>query len=212
MITKNYYNIIKQVNSKAKTIVVSKGIDCDSIAKIIACNHIDFAENRVEEAIKKWQNLRSSDIKLHFIGNIQSSKVNDIVNCFDFVHSLDRVKIIELMAISQKKLGKQLDYFIQVNLAEEEGKNGIAPDKLAETLAIARQHNLNVIGLMCLPPINQDSKLGLYFAFLRELARRHELKELSMGMSNDYLTALDFGSTYVRIGRAIFADTVSVFG
>jgi pyridoxal phosphate enzyme (YggS family) len=209
----NHYKNIKQEikscssNPSVNLIVVTKGRAVEDIQKIINVGHIHFGENRVQESINKWPNILklNTNIKLHFIGKLQTNKAADVVKHFSFMHSLDNDKLALKISIEEKKLKKALSYFIQVNLGEENQKSGISKMDLSSFVNYCRNDlQLNIIGLMCLPPINEDSEK--YFIELSHLAIDNNLKELSMGMSNDYISAIKNGSTYIRIGSAIFEE------
>ena len=209
----NHYKNIKQEiksfssNPSVNLIVVTKGRAVEDIQKIINVGHIHFGENRVQESINKWPNILklNTNIKLHFIGKLQTNKAVDVVKHFSFMHSLDNDKLALKISIEEKKLKKTLSYFIQVNLGEENQKSGVSKKDLSSFVNYCRNDlKLNIIGLMCLPPINDVS--DKYFKELRQLAFDNNLKELSMGMSNDYMSAIKNGSTYVRIGSSIFEE------
>jgi pyridoxal phosphate enzyme (YggS family) len=194
-------------NIPANLIVVTKGRSLADIQKIINVGHIHFGENRVQESIDKWKDIlkTNTDIKLHFIGKLQTNKVGDVIPHFSFIHSLDNDKLAFKLSAEEKKLKKTLDYFVQVNLGEENQKSGILKQDLSRFIKYCKNDlNLNIIGLMCLPPINEDS--DKYFKELRQLAFDNNLKELSMGMSNDYVPAIKNGSTFVRVGSGIFEE------
>jgi pyridoxal phosphate enzyme (YggS family) len=209
----NQYNKIIQniedysLNVPINLIVVTKGRSLADIQKIINVGHIHFGENRVQESVNKWSNILklNTNIKLHFIGKLQTNKVVDVIGNFSFIHSLDNDKLALKLSLEEKKLKKTLSYFIQVNLGEENQKSGILKKDLPRFVNYCKNDlKLNVIGLMCLPPINEDSER--YFKELRQLATDNNLKELSMGMSNDYISAIKNGSTFIRIGSAIFEE------
>ncbi len=209
----NQYNKIIQniedysLNVPINLIVVTKGRSLADIQKIINVGHIHFGENRVQESVNKWKDILTlnSNIKLHFIGKLQTNKVADVIRNFSFIHSLDNDKLALRISLEEKKLKKNLSYFIQVNLGEEKQKSGILKKDLPSFVNYCKNDlKLNVIGLMCLPPINEDSET--YFKELGQLAVNNNLKELSMGMSNDYISAIKNGSTFIRIGSAIFEE------
>jgi len=209
----NQYNKIIQniedysLNVPINLIVVTKGRSLADIQKIINVGHIHFGENRVQESVNKWKDILTlnSNIKLHFIGKLQTNKVADVIRNFSFMHSLDNDKLALRISLEEKKLKKNLSYFIQVNLGEENQKSGILKKDLPSFVNYCKNDlKLNVIGLMCLPPINEDSET--YFKELGQLAVNNNLKELSMGMSNDYISAIKNGSTFIRIGSAIFEE------
>lgn len=211
-ILKHYNNIKKNIESCSSNIsinliVVTKGRSLSDIEKIINAGHIHFGENRVQESINKWKDILTlnTNIKLHFIGKLQTNKVADVIAHFSYIHSLDNDKLALKMSSEEKKLMKNLHYFVQVNLGEENQKSGILKKDLSRFINYCKNDlNLNIIGLMCLPPINDDS--DKYFKELRQLAFDNNLKELSMGMSNDYMSAIKNGSTFVRVGSGIFKE------
>ena len=209
----NQYKKIKQnieansFNIPTNLIVVTKGRSLADIQEIINVGHIHFGENRVQESISKWKDTLKLNIslKLHFIGKLQTNKVADVIAHFSYIHSLDNDKLAVKISAEEKKLKKNLNYFIQVNLGEENQKSGILKQDLSRFINFCKNDlQLNIIGLMCLPPINDDS--DKYFKELRLLAFDNNLKELSMGMSNDYMSAIKNGSTFVRIGSGIFEE------
>jgi len=186
-------------------IVVSKGRSQDQIKKLINIGHEHFGENRVIESIDKWRLLLqlNHNLKLHFIGKLQTNKVTQVVKYYSFFHSLDNEKLAFKIYNEEKIQNKSLKHFIQVNLAEENQKSGIVKSNLKKFIYYCTKDlKLNIIGLMCIPPINEDSEH--YFIQLKNLALDNNLKELSMGMSNDYIDAIKSGATYVRIGGKIF--------
>ena len=166
----------------------------------------DFGENKVQEAIKKWSDIKKdfTDISLHMIGKLQTNKVKHVVPLFDYIHSLDNIKLAEKIADQQIKFKKNLKIFIQVNIGNEIQKNGVEIENL-ETFyqKCTKEFNLNIVGLMCLPPNNDVS---IYFSKTKDLCNNLKLSELSMGMSNDYLKALEYKSTFLRIGSKIFGS------
>jgi pyridoxal phosphate enzyme (YggS family) len=214
-ILNQYKKIIKDIedysyNFPVNLIVVTKGRSLTDIQKIINVGHVHFGENRVQESIIKWKDILklNANIKLHFVGKLQTNKVAEVISNFSFIHSLDNDKLALKISIEEKKLEKTLSYFIQVNLGEENQKSGILKKDLPRFINYCKNDlKLNVIGLMCLPPINEDS--DKYFKVLRQLAIDNNLKELSMGMSNDYILAIKNGSTFIRIGSAIFEEKFS---
>lgn len=205
------FNLIKNEistispNKLINLIVVSKGQSQDQIKKLINIGHEHFGENRVIESIDKWHELLqlNHNLKLHFIGKLQTNKVTQVVKYYSFVHSLDNEKLALKIYNEEKIQNKCLKHFIQVNLAEENQKSGILKSNLKKFIYYCTKDlKLNIIGLMCIPPINEDSEH--YFIQLKNLALDNNLKELSMGMSNDYIDAIKNGATYVRIGGKIF--------
>ena len=214
-ILKHYNNIKKNIESCSSNIsinliVVTKGRSLSDIEKIINVGHIHFGENRVQESINKWKDILTlnTNIKLHFIGKLQTNKVGDVIAHFSYMHSLDNDKLALKMSSEEKKLKKNLHYFVQVNLGEENQKSGILKKDLSRFISYCKNDlKLNIIGLMCLPPINEDS--DKYFKELKQLAFDNNLKELSMGMSNDYMSAIKNGSTFVRVGSGIFEEKLN---
>ncbi len=203
----NIKNDIKNQNTKNNLIVVTKNTDVEKIKSIIDLGQVDFGENRVKDASVKWSYLlkeQKNKFKLHLIGRLQSNKVKDAIKIFDYIHTLDSTKLALLLDNEEKLISKKLKYFIQVNIGNEVQKNGVLEKDLFQLLDYCRKStNLDVIGLMCIPPISADP--GFYFKKLQELAHKNDLNELSCGMSSDYSEAIKFGSTYVRIGSKIFS-------
>jgi hypothetical protein len=201
---KTIKNEIKDYSNKANLIVVTKNQDFEKINHLIIEGHKDFGENKVQEAKLKWQDYlkNNSDIRLHFIGKLQSNKIKGIGELFQFIHSLDSIKNAELLAKEEIRSSKKLQYFIQVNIAKEVQKSGIQEEDLNELITFCRKVDLNIIGLMCIPPVTGNS--SVLFKRLQQLSFNYSLKELSMGMSNDYKDAISNGATYVRIGSSIF--------
>ena len=196
----------KLVNhQKAKIIAVSKTFTAENIVPLLDYGHKDFGENKVQEALQKWPDLKEKykDIKLHMIGKLQTNKVKFLFPHFDYVHSLDNIKLAEKISKEESKNKKKLKIFIQVNLGNEDNKSGVSIDDLPglydESL---KKFNLNIIGLMCIPP--QSKSASDYFTLLKNLNSKFNLSELSMGMSKDYLDAANIGATYLRIGSEIF--------
>jgi PLP dependent protein len=187
-------------------IAVSKTRTADEIRPLLAAGHRIFGENRVQEAADKWPELRSAypDVALHLIGQLQSNKADEAVALFDCIHSLDRMSLVTALAKAMREKGKAVSCFIQVNIGGEEQKGGCAVEALPDLLAAARDAGIAVAGLMCLPPA--DIEPAPFFALLAELAARHDLDQLSMGMSDDFATAIMLGATHVRIGTALFGE------
>ena len=177
------------------------------IKPLIDYGHIHFGENKVQESVEKWTEIKNSfqNVKLHMIGKLQKNKVKYVIPLFDYIHSLDNLKLAEKISEEQKKREKYLKIFIQVNIGNEQQKNGIDPKDLKEFYNKCNSDlKLDVIGLMCIPPQNGDIKK--YFAHMLNLKNSLNLKELSMGMSSDYLEAIEHGSTFLRIGSKIFGN------
>ena len=194
---------------KSKIIAVSKTFPIDEIEPLINYGHIHFGENKVQEAVDKWTNIKTNfqNLKLHMIGKLQTNKVKYVIPLFDYIHSLDNLKLAEKISQEQIKKNKYLKIFIQVNIGNEDQKNGINIDYLSEFYnTCVSELNLNIIGLMCIPP--KDKNVEDYFKRMIDLNRSLNLKELSMGMSTDFLDAIKYGSTFVRIGSKIFGNRV----
>ena len=186
-------------------IAVSKTFPLIDIQPLIDHGHIHFGENKVQEAVVKWSAIKNQkpEIKLHMVGKLQSNKAKDAVKLFDYIHSLDNQKLADVLAKSQKNENKYLKYFIQVNIGNELQKSGIPVNDLDGFYNYCiKEKKLNIIGLMALPPNNDNSKK--YFKALDDLRKALDLKDLSMGMSSDYLEAVKLNATYVRIGSSIF--------
>lgn len=205
----NNFNFIQnKINGTSKStriVVVSKKRSYDQIQPLLQINHLDYGENQIQEALNKWPSIIASnkEIKLHLIGRLQSNKAKAAFNLFEFIHSLDSEKLAKIFASLEQETGVKKKYFIQVNIGNEVQKAGISVDKINQFSSYCvKQLNLNVLGLMCIPPMDQDPKK--HFIKLNELNVNNGFKELSMGMSNDYLDAIKCGSTCVRIGSAIF--------
>ena len=192
---------------KVKIIAVSKTFSHEHIKPLIEYGHEHFGENKVQEAISKWIEVKkiNENLKLHMIGKLQSNKAKDVVKLFDYVHSLDNKKLADALAKYQISLKRKLNYFIQVNIGNEIQKSGIHVSELDEFYNYCKNEiNLNVLGLMVIPP--NDNRPEKYFKSLDELNKSLALKELSMGMSADYLEAIKHGSTFVRVGSSIFGE------
>tara|TARA_B100000242_G_C43035218_1_gene482614 strand:- start:284 stop:931 length:648 start_codon:yes stop_codon:yes gene_type:complete len=202
---KNIENEVQLKRSDAKIIAVSKTFKIDQILPLINYGHIHFGENKVQETLSKWQNLKleNSNIKLHFVGKLQTNKVKHLLPIIDYIHSLDNLKLAQKISDEQTKKKLKPKLFVQINFENEIQKSGIAEEKLEEFLNICQNSlSLDIVGLMCLPP--NDGNHLKYFKKMKELKLKFNLKELSMGMSNDYLDAIDQSSSFVRIGSKIF--------
>ena len=210
MILHNYSkvsNTIKILSEKVKLIVVTKNQDINKINFIISKEHEHFGENRVQEASIKWRNLISTNpkLKLHLIGKLQSNKAKDAFEIFHYIHTLDNEKLGQIFSKLEYNSTKKIKYFIQVNIGNEPQKNGIAVDKVDQFIKYCiNDLKLNIIGLMCIPPVGVDS--NQYFKKLADLAKANNLKELSMGMSDDYECAIKNGATFIRVGSKIFSE------
>ena len=207
-ILENYLNIKKRIetlNNKTNLIVVSKGQFIDKIKIILNTGHIHFGENRVQEALLKWSDYLSNNvnIQLHLIGGLQSNKAKQAFQIFNYIHSLDSEKLAKTFSNLESNGQKKIKYFIQVNIGNEPQKNGISSEQVFSFVNYCvNDLKLNIIGLMCIPPVVADS--SQYFKSLAELAKINNLNELSMGMSNDYECATNNGATFVRVGSKIF--------
>ena len=186
-------------------IAVSKTFQIKEIDPLIDFGHIHFGENKVQEAISKWTDIKGSfkNIQLHMLGKLQTNKTKYVISLFDYLHSLDNLKLAEKIAKEQKNQKKRIKIFIQVNIGNEDQKNGIKINEL-ETFyeTCVNNFELNIIGLMCIPPEKMDAKP--FFKKMKELNQILGLKELSMGMSSDYLEAIEFGASFIRVGSKIF--------
>lgn len=188
-------------------VAVGKVQPVEKVEAALAEGQRIFGENRVQEAQGKWPELKARypDVTLHLIGPLQTNKAADAIALFDVIETVDRPKLARVLAAEMKKQGRALECFVQVNTGEEDQKAGVLPgDADAFIEACRDEHGLNVVGLMCIPPA--DDEPALHFALLREIALRHGLEKLSMGMSGDYEVAIEFGATHVRVGTAIFGD------
>ena len=185
-------------------VAVTKQRSIQEIELLVAEGVTDFGENRVQEAAEKWTPLRAAhpDLKLHMIGRLQSNKADDAVRLFDVIHSVDRTSLLDALVKASEKAGRFPEVYVQVNIGAEDQKGGIAIADLPDFLDRVRISPLPLAGLMAMPPLDQQP--GPYFALLAELARRHGVKGLSMGMSSDYPTAVMLGATVVRVGSALF--------
>lgn len=208
-IIKNYnyiLNSIRSISKETKLIAVTKNQPIDNINLLINLNHLHFGENRVQEASLKWKHLISnSNLKLHLIGKLQSNKAKDAFKIFHYIHTLDNEKLAKIFAKLEENSTKKIKYFIQVNIGNESQKNGISINKVNHFIKYCMNDlRLNIIGLMCIPPAEGDPTQ--HFINLAELAKKNNLKELSMGMSNDYECAINNGATFVRVGSKIFSS------
>ena len=192
------------INNYPKIIAVSKTFKIDKILPLIEHGHIHFGENKVQEAIEKWEAIKkkNSEIKLHMIGKLQTNKVKFAVQLFDYIHSVDSEKLAKKIADEQKKVNKKIKIFIQVNIGDEEQKSGVNVDQIDDLITFSKKLNLNIVGLMCIPPVNKEP--DKYFKEIKDLNNKFNLPEISMGMSSDYLKAVENSSTYLRIGSSIF--------
>ena len=196
------------MSKNVNLIVVTKNFNMDKIYPIIKAGHINFGENKVQEATYKWVDFlkNNKDINLHLLGKLQSNKVPQAVNIFDYIHSLDSEKLANKLMQEENKQNKKLKYFIQVNISEEPQKNGIVANKVKEFIQFCvHDLKLDVRGLMCIPSAEGDP--SQFFKKMAEIKKKNNLTELSMGMSNDYECAIQNGATFVRVGSKIFTES-----
>ena len=196
-------------NSKAEIVAISKTFPINKILPLINFGHVNFGENKVQEAMEKWTDIKKdfNNIKLHFVGKLQTNKVKYALPLFDYIHSLDTIKLAEKIANEQQKKKFKPKIFIQVNIGKETQKNGVEVEKLEQFYSECKKNfDLNVIGLMCLPP-NEKSP-NEYFSQMQILKNKLNLNDLSMGMTNDYIEALNYEATFIRIGSKIFGERV----
>ena len=194
------------INYKPKIIAISKTFKIDHIMPLIAHGHSDFGENKIQEAIDKWTEVKNKNknIKLHMVGKLQTNKVKFILPLFDFIHSLDNLKLAKKISEEQKKHEHRPKIFIQINIGNESQKSGINKNELSDFYNECIKLNLDIVGTMCLPPIDNDP--SIYFSDMKKINNFLSLKDLSMGMSEDYLKAIEYSSTYLRIGSKIFGS------
>lgn len=201
---KEKINSIGKKNYEPKIIAVSKTFSLESINPLIDYGHIHFGENKVQEATQKWLNLKgvNKSIKLHMLGKLQTNKVKQAVAIFDYIHSVDSIKLATKIANEQIKQNRSLKIFLQINIGEESQKSGVLLNEVNQLAAECKNLNLDVIGLMCLPPISTD--VSKYFSLIKEKNDELKFNELSLGMSSDYLEAIEFNTTFIRVGTKIF--------
>ena len=207
-VVKNF-DLVKDEISNYKNvniIAVSKTFPISHILPLINHGHCHFGENKVQEAQEKWTSIKNDfpDLKLHLIGKLQTNKVKFALPLFDYIHSLDSIKLAEKISIEQKKKNFKPKIFIQINLGKESQKSGILKENLVEFYNYSKSLGLDIIGTMCIPPFDEDS--SIYFPQMNELNQKINLDEISMGMSSDYLNAIEFKSTFLRIGSNIFGQ------
>jgi pyridoxal phosphate enzyme (YggS family) len=204
----NFRNIksqIKLINPDVNLIAVTKGQDIEKIKAILDEGHLHFGENKVQEATLKWPDILNvnKDINLHLLGKLQSNKAKEAFNLFHYVHSLDSEKLAKIFSNLENNNAKKIKYFIQVNIGNENQKSGIDISLVYDFVRFCKNDlKLNILGLMCIPPANNSP--DEYFLKLREFNKNNNLKDLSMGMSGDFIRAIELGATYVRVGTAIF--------
>ena len=192
---------------KTKVIAVTKTFPLSVIKPLIDHGHLHYGENKVQEALEKWNEIKKEvkNIKLHMIGKLQTNKVKFVVPLFDYIHSLDNLKLAQKISLEQKKINKKLKIFIQVNIGNEDQKSGIHKNEVMNFYKkCINDFSLDIVGLMCIPPLKENK--NEYFKLMNDLNKSIGLDELSMGMSSDYLEAVSYGATYVRIGSKIFGE------
>ena len=205
-------NQIKEESTKLnipklpKIIAISKTFSLESIVPLIEHGHLHFGENKVQESKIKWTNIKreKANLNLHFVGNFQTNKAKDVVKLFDYVHSLENIKQAEVLSKYENELKKKLKYFVQINVGNETQKSGIDVNKVSEFTSSCKKLGLEVIGTMCLPP--NDGQSDIYFSKMLDINKILGLNETSMGMSSDYINAINFKATYLRIGSKIFGE------
>ena len=202
---KDYLKELK-VTNHPKIIAVSKTFGIDKILPLIDHGHIDFGENKVQEAVEKWSNIKEKNtaIKLHMIGKLQTNKVKFAVQIFDYIHSVDSEKLAKKIAKEQLKINRKIKIFLQINIGNEDQKSGLPKSEINKIVSYCKEIDLDVIGLMCIPPANIDPEV--YFDEMKQLNQSYGFSELSMGMSSDFIKAVKYSSTYVRIGSSIFGE------
>ena len=202
---KEYLNKLN-INNNPKIIAVSKTFKIDKVLPLIEYGHIDFGENKVQEAIEKWTEIKktNSQIKLHMIGKLQTNKVKFAVKIFDYIHSVDSEKLAKKIVDEQTKINKNIKIFLQVNIGNENQKSGINKNDVSYLVSYCKKIGLDVIGLMCIPPTDIDPER--YFEEMNKLNNTLNFSELSMGMSSDFLQAVKHFSSHVRIGSSIFGQ------
>ena len=212
IVLKNYNNLILNINQKYDSkkiniIAVSKTFSLEYIKPLIDAGHIHFGENKVQEALDKWTEVKKKNnkIKLHMIGKLQRNKVKKSLQLFDYIHSLDNIKLADTIAKEEEKLNRKLKYFIQVNVGAEEQKSGVSLSNASEFVYYCVEKlKLDVIGLMALPP--QSSDPTKYFKIVSDLNNKLKFKDLSLGMSADYIDAIKYNSNFIRVGSTIFGN------
>ena len=194
------------INNNPKIVAVSKTFKIDKIIPLIDYGHVDYGENKVQEAVEKWTPIKKikPQIKLHMIGKLQTNKVKFAVQIFDYIHSVDSEKLVKKIADEQNKINKKIKVFLQVNIGDENQKAGINKNEISKYVSYCKDIGLDLIGLMCIPPLNIDPET--YFKEMKRLNDTQGFKELSMGMSSDFLTAIKYSATYVRVGSSIFGQ------
>ena len=209
---KNLIYIEELIKSKAKQdqlakiIAVSKTFPIENVLPLIEHGHLHYGENKVQEALEKWTDIKNenNNIQLHLIGRLQTNKVKFALKIFDYIHSLDNEKLANKIAVEQQKCKKKPKIFIQINMRNEEQKSGIDKRNLNDFYKFCKKLNLDIIGTMCIPP--NDGNVEKYFSEMNDINKEFNFKELSMGMSEDYLEAIRYNATYIRVGSKIFGS------
>ena len=213
LINHNYKQILEDIKiscfkskrdpKSVNIIAICKRQPFQKITQAIDAGINNFGENRVQDGINRWSKIKSKNIILSFVGPLQTNKSEDAINQFHEIQSLDRIKLVKSLSKAESKLNKKLKYMVQVNTGNEVQKSGINPNEVDDFIKLCKKDfGLKVTGLMCIPPINQNP--AIHFAFMLEIYKRNNLQYLSMGMSNDYKTAIEFGATHIRIGSKLF--------
>ena len=202
---KNHLNK-SNINCNPKIVAVSKTFKIDKILPLIEHGHLDYGENKVQEAIEKWTKIKriNSKIKLHMVGKLQTNKVKFAVQIFDYIHSVDNEKLAKKIVDEQNKINKNVKVFLQVNIGDENQKSGVNKNNVNQLASYCKEIGLDLVGLMCIPPLNTDSES--YFMEMNKLNKALGFSELSMGMSSDFLKAAEHSSTYIRVGSKIFGQ------
>lgn len=214
-INRNYQKILASINkacknsnrnpSTVKLMAICKRQPSLKINQSINVGIKYFGENRIQDAYNRWSKLETKNFNLSFVGPLQTNKSDSAVKLFNEIQSLDRAKLAKSLSKSQEKLNRRIKYMVQVNTGREEQKSGIAPNEVENFIKICRDnYGLKISGLMCIPPVNENP--ALHFAYMQRLYKKNELESLSMGMSNDYETAIEFGATHIRLGSALFGS------
>ena len=194
------------INHNPKIVAVSKTFKIDKILPLIEHGHYDYGENKVQEAVEKWTEIKKINpkIRLHMVGKLQTNKVKSAVKIFDYIHSVDSEKLARKIVDEQNKINKKIKVFLQVNIGDENQKSGIDKNEVVQLVSFSKEIGLDVIGLMCIPPVNSD--VEVYFDEMKKLNQGIGLPELSMGMSSDYILAAKHSSTHIRVGSGIFGQ------
>ena len=204
----NIKDYLKKLNisSNPKIVAVSKTFKIDKILPLIEHGHLDYGENKVQEAVEKWTSIKefNPQVRLHMIGNLQTNKVKFAVRIFDYIHSVDSEKLAKKIVDEQNKINKKIKVFLQVNIGDESQKSGINKNQISKHVSYCKEIGLDLIGLMCIPPVNTDPEV--FFKEMKKLNTAQGFNELSMGMSSDFLIATKHSATYVRVGSSIFGQ------